>query len=337
MTLPSFKGRTVLVTGATGFVGSHLAWRLRCEGARLKLLVRDPAKVPPFLCEQEDIIQGDLTDAATLAPAVQGAEWVFHCAANVSTWDRQEQYEAVNVTGVRHLLQAIEAQTIRPQRLVHVSTVDVYGLPAHACDERNPTRPPGFGYGDSKLRGERLLQEQAQRLNLPYVILRPTNVMGPGSPFIERIGQELRGGLMLRVGGGATDVGFLYVENLVDCLLWAAQAPQAVGEVYNVADPEVISWRRFLADLRQGIGGQGWIIDLPYPVAHAAAALVETPYRLLRIRSEPLLHRMLVKMFGRTCGHSAVKLAAAGCPVGRVPYAQAMAASIAWFQANHPQ
>ncbi|MDE2254669.1 MAG: NAD(P)-dependent oxidoreductase [Betaproteobacteria bacterium] len=336
MTPHSFHGRTVLVTGATGFVGNHLAKRLKREGARLKLLVRDPAKVPAFLCDQDDIIQGDLTDAATLGPALQGAEWVFHCAANVSTWDRQEQYEAVNVMGVRHLMQAIEAQAVRPQRLVHVSTVDVYGLPAHPCDESCPPRLPGFGYGDSKLRGERLLQEHAHRLRLPFVILRPTNVMGPGSPFIDRIGHELRSGLMLRVAGGAADVGFLYVENLVDCLLWAAQAPQAAGEVYNVVDPEAITWRRFLDDLRQGIGGRGWIIDLPYPVAHAAAAVVETPYRLLRIRSEPLLHRMIVKMFGRTCGHSAAKLAAAGCPVGRIPYAQAMAESIVWFQANHP-
>lgn len=337
MSLPSFEGRTVLVTGATGFVGSHLARRLRQERARLKLLVRDPARVPSDLGAHAEICVGDLNDAMTLGRAVQGADWVFHCAANVSTWDRAEHYEAANVTGVRHLMQAIEAQTARPQRLVHVSTVDVYGLPAHPCDESSTPCPPGFAYGDSKLRGERVVHEHAQRMGLPYVILRPANVMGPGSPFIERVGRELQSGLMLRVAGGATDAGFLYVENLVDCLLWAARAPQAVGETYNVADSEAITWRRFLDDLRQGLGGKGWILDLPYPVAYAAAAIVEAPYRLLRTRSEPLLHRMIVKIFGRTCGHSTAKLAAAGCPVSRVPYAQAMHTSIAWFQANHPQ
>ncbi|MDE2253815.1 MAG: NAD-dependent epimerase/dehydratase family protein [Betaproteobacteria bacterium] len=337
MSLPSFAGRTVLVTGATGFVGSHLARRLSREGAHLKLLVRDPASVPADLAGRAEICRGDLTDATTLGPAVQGTDWIFHCAANVSTWDRAEHYEATNVTGVRHLLQTIEVQTTLPQRLVHVSTVDVYGLPAHPCDESCAPCPPGFGYGDSKLRGERVVHEHAQRIGLPYVILRPANVMGSGSPFIERVGRELQSGLMLRVAGGATDAGFLYVENLVDCLLWAARAPQAMGETYNVADSEAITWRRFLDDLRQGIGGKGWILDLPYAVAYVAAAVVEAPYRLLRIRREPLLHRMIVKIFGHTCGHSAAKLAAAGCPVGRVPYAQAMAASIAWFQANHLQ
>ncbi len=332
MNMPDYAGRTVLVTGATGFVGRHLAKRLLQQGAQLKVLVRDTSKLPAAWHDRVEVCAGDLADVTTLEHAVKGAHWIFHCAANVQTWGSDKAYELANVHGVHHLLTAIAKQPDLPQRVVHVSTADVYGFPSQPCDERCPVRAPGFGYGDSKLRGELGLRETAHRMGLSFTVLRPTNVMGPGSPFIERVGRELQNGLMLRVSGGHTDAGFLFVDNLVDCLLWAGQSALAHNEVFNVADPIPVTWRRVLDDLRQGIGGKGWIVDLPYPLAYAAAAAMELPYRLLGVAREPLLHRLVVDIFGRTCGHSADKLAAAGCPVGRVGYSQAMAESVDWFK-----
>jgi nucleoside-diphosphate-sugar epimerase len=329
-----YAGQTVLVTGATGFVGGHLTRRLLQEGAEIKVLVRDPAKLPAAWQGRVEVCTGDLTDVASLRQAVRDARWVFHCAANVQTWARAADYEAVNVQGVRNLLDAIAAQPVKPERLVHVSTVDVYGFPRTPCAEDCALRPPGFGYGDSKLRGELAVHEIARRIDLSHVVLRPTNVMGPGSPFIERVGRELHRGLMLRIAGGRADAGFLSVENLVDALLWSGQAPRAHNEVYNIADPQSVTWRQVLDDLRQGIQGRGLIIDLPYALAEAAATVLEFPYRLLNARSEPLLHRLIVRIFGRTCGHHAAKLAAAGGPIGRVGYAQAMEDSVRWFLAR---
>lgn len=330
----SYAGRSVLVTGATGFIGGHLVEQLLEQGAQIKLLVRDARRLPLEWQGRVEVCQGDLTQPASLESAVRGVGWVFHCAANVQTWGRRQDYEAVNVDGLRHLLQALAPHAHEIERFVHVSTVDVYGFPETPCDEGCVPQPPGFGYGDSKLRGELLLREMAQKLHLPYTLLRPANVIGPGSPFIERVGRELRNGLMLRVSGGHVDAGFLYVDNLIDTLLWAGLAPQARNEVFNVVDPQPVAWRQLLQDLREGIHGKGWIVDLPYPVAAAAAAAMALPYRLLGIRQEPLLHPLIVKIFGRTCGHRSPKLAAAGCPVGRIGYAQGMAESVRWFLAN---
>ena len=99
-----------------------------------------------------------------------------------------------------------------------------------------------------------------------------------------------------------------------------------------MADPEAISWHRFLDDFRAGIQGKGVVLDLPYGLVNAVAALIEAPYRWLGSTREPLLHRLLVRIFGRTCGHLADRIATAGCPVGRVSYAQAMRESIAWYR-----
>ncbi len=322
----------VLVTGATGFIGQHLATRLIEQGERVRVLVRDPVRLHPGLRQSAQVIQGDLTEANTLPAAVDGVDVVYHCAANVSTWDKVSNYRLTNVQGVENLLIAIaqQSQSRRP-RLVHLSSVDVYGFPSQPCDEQCPTRHTGFGYGDSKIDGEVMVRSFAARHGIDYTILRPANVMGPGSPFIRRIGKELRRGLMLEINGGREDCGFLHVDNLIDAMLWASTAQAAASETFNVRDPVSISWHRLLRDLRAGIAGRGMILNLPFALAEVAARAMQMPYVLLKLRQEPLLHPLIVRLFGRTCGHDASKLARAGCPLGRVSYEAAMQECVRWF------
>ncbi len=324
--------KTILITGATGFIGSHLAERLLPQNVGVRLLVRDQRRLQVPLRASTQIIKGDLEKPETLLPAVQGVDVVFHCAANVKTWDRRANYQRVNVQGLENLLEAIAKSGSRPARFVHLSSVDVYAFPQDPCAENCPCQASGFGYGDSKLQGEELLRSRAGELGLSYTILRPCNVMGPRSPFIERIGHELRKGLMMTIGKGKVDAGFLSVSNLVDVMLWAADTPEAHQETFNVKDPEAVTWQQFLQDFRKGIAGKGRIIDLPYRLAAVAAQGLAAPYKMLGIQQEPLLHPLLIKIFGRTCGHSVAKLQAAGAPVGKISYAETMKQSIDWYR-----
>jgi nucleoside-diphosphate-sugar epimerase len=300
--------RLALVTGASGFIGSHLALRLQRDGWRLRLLVRDPARLAPALRGAAQIALGNLRDPAAMNRAVAGADVIFHCAANVRTWDRWESYLADNVEGVAGLVDAVARENPRLLRLVHLSTMDVYGFPRTPCDESCETRASGFGYGDSKRLGEVLLRERAERAGIACTILRPGNVIGAGSPFVERIGQALRGGAMLRIDGGRAHAGLLDVDNLVDVMLWAAQAPAAAGRCYNVRDSLDLPWKGFLGALRRRIGSRGVFVDLPFAAADALAFAWEAAHRLARRDGEPLLHRLVVRLFGRTCGHSAQRL-----------------------------
>jgi nucleoside-diphosphate-sugar epimerase len=277
------------------------------------------------------LVFGDLSDPEALRRAVNGAAVVHHCAANVATWDKPEAYAAANVQGVKNLLQAIAAENPGLSRLVHVSTVDVYGFPEEPCNEACATAASGFGYGDSKREGETFVRDFCAAAGIPYTILRPANVIGPRSQFIERIGNELASGLMLTIGGGRANAGFIYVDNFVDYMLWAAEAPVAVGQCYNARDGYDVDWKTFIARFRQAVQGRGLVIDLPFAAAHAAAVAIESFYRLLLPAREPLLHRLIVRMFGRTCGHSAEKIRAAGALPGRVGFDEAMERSVRWF------
>jgi nucleoside-diphosphate-sugar epimerase len=300
-------------------------------GCALRLLVRDPTRLAPSLRDKSEVIVGDLGDAHSLREAVRNVQVVFHCAANVHTWDSWQAYRDANVLGTQQLLQAIAEQNPTLTRLVHFSTVDVYGLPRHPCDERATLDGGGFGYGESKLRGETVVREFCGQAGIPYVILRPANVIGPGSQFIVRIGAALQSGIMLRVDGGRCNMGMLYIDNLIHRALWAAQATDALGQCFNVRDAYDVNWREFIERFRAGIDGRGIVLDLPYAAAAAIALALEQFHRAFLPRREPLLHRLLVRLFGRSCGHSAQKIRGASSLADEVGFEDAMARSIHWY------
>lgn len=324
-----------LVTGATGFIGKRMTERLIDAGWSVRVLVRNPDKLDASLRSRIEIVVGDLQDVETLNQAVNNVSVIFHCAANVHTWDTWDAYYAANVRGVENLMTAIANHNPQLSRLVHLSTVDVYGFPLVACDENVDTSGAGFAYGTTKLLGETVVKEQGDRLGISYTIIRPANVIGPGSQFIERIGAELKSGIMLTVSGGHTHAGLVYIDNLVDYLLWAAGAENADKQCYNVRDAHDATWASFIKVFRAGIKGKGIVINLPFALADGVARVLEGIHRLVLPRTEPLLHRLLVRFFGRTCGHSAEKIRSASQYHDKVDFDTAMARSIAWFLTQH--
>lgn len=323
-----------LITGATGFVGHRLAERLVADGGHVRVFVRDPTRLSTNLQDCCEIVPGDLEDASSLSAAVTGVHTIYHCAANVRTWDSLASYRGANVVGVRNLLRAVIHSNPDLHRLIHLSTVDVYGYPDDPCDENCPLDGAGFGYGETKLAGEQVLRELASEAGISFTIIRPTNVMGPGSPFIDRIGDALSDGLMLKIDGGQANAGIVDIDNLIDYLCWAASSSAAVGETFNVRDDYDENWCAFLDELKRRIGGKGRIINLPYGLALAAATIFESMHRLFLPEQEPLLHRMLVGMFGKTCGHSAQKLREYSGIHSRIGFDECMARSAAWYRAT---
>jgi nucleoside-diphosphate-sugar epimerase len=240
------KGKQVLITGATGFIGGRLAERLVTEeGVRVRGLARTLAKGRWLAGLGVEIVAGEVTDPASLRAAVDGCQLVFHAAAWVSEGGTPAEVWAVNVAGTQHLVEAALAAGVA--RLVHLSSCAVYGSPQqHQIDERNPTRKRGKLYADSKVAAEEVVFQAYREHGLPVVSARASQVYGPRSPqFTIRPVEIIKEGKMVLIDGGRHLCKPVYIDNLVDGLILCAKVEAAAGEAINLTDDNPIPWRDF--------------------------------------------------------------------------------------------
>ena len=328
----------VLITGATGFIGSSLARRLSESGRRVRCLVRPAADTSVLAGLPVELATGTLEDAGSLHGAAAGCERIVHCAALVSDWATVQEIRRVNVTGTRNVLAAVARAGVG--RFVHISTTDVYGHPGGGpLDERRA--PGGFAnwYAQTKLEAERVLHLAPR--GTETVILRPATVYGPGSrELVGEIARAIEAGHMMLVDRGRAVAGLCYIENLLDAIELALAAEHAPGETFNLTDGLPVTWARFARDLAEGLEAPPARLSLPYPVAAAVALALEQGYRLARrttgIELRALLSRQAVQVLGRDQSFSAAKAEAVLGWRPRVGYEEGMRATLAWLE-QRPQ
>jgi nucleoside-diphosphate-sugar epimerase len=295
-----------LVTGGSGFLGSHLVEALVARGARVRALVRLTSRVDHLQELGVELVRGDLEDVQSLQAAVRGVERVYHCAALAADWGSWEAFRAANVTGVRNLLEA--ALAVGVSKFIHVSTSDVYGHPDAPVDETAPYRLRGWPYGDTKIEGERLVWDYHREHGLPVTVVRPVNVYGPrSSSFVMEIVDLLKSGSMIHLGGSHNPAGLTYASNVVDVMLRAGDSAVSVGQAYNASDGSHVTWRQYVDRLAEIVGVPSPRIVVPYRLAYFVGWAMEKVYGALRIQTRPLLTRMVVEVFGTDQGFSIEK------------------------------
>lgn len=280
-----------LVTGASGFIGRRLAAILAGRGHDVACLVRRASRTDGLEACGVRLVVGDLRDRDSLADAVVGRDRVFHLAAVVQAVDAAA-FEATNVEGTRHLLEACAAAAPDLERFVFVSTIAAAGpsrpdRPGTEADEPRPVTD----YGRSKLRAERLVLEAAGRI--PITIIRPPNVIGPGSKELERTIALLRTGIMPAVGDRRPRTSLVDVDDLVEALILAASDVRSVGQTYYVTDGLAYAWPEITAALAAELGVGRIKIPVPQGIQMAAAVLAEATARLTG--RPPALTRDLVR------------------------------------------
>ncbi len=263
-------GKTVVITGVTGLIGGRLAERLATEGGvQVRGLARNPAKGRWLAELGVEIVQGDVTEPASLQAALAGCQVVFHAAAWVSEGGHQADVWAVNVTGTQHMVEAAMAAGV--ERFVQISSCAVYGsLQQPNIDETTPTRRRGNLYGDSKVAAEEVVFKAYREDGLPVVVARPSQVYGPRSyQFTIRPVEVIKAGKMVLIDGGRHLCKPVYIDNLIDGLILCATVEAAVGEAINLTDGEPVPWRDFF-----GAYGHMLKIDSFPSVPYALAWLI---------------------------------------------------------------
>jgi oxidoreductase len=295
-----------LVTGASGFLGSHLVEALVERGESVRALVRRTSNTEHLENLGVEMVLGDLADLTSLKSAVRGVDRLYHCAALVSDWGTWGAFRSFNVNGVANILEAAREAAVG--KIIHISTTDVYGYPNRPADETAAHTKRGWPYGDTKIDGEALAWDFSRRYNLPITVIRPDSIYGPRSnSFVLEIVQLLRQGSMINIGRGNRPAGLAYVGNVVDLILLAADSEKSVGQAYNAADGSAVTWRQYVGRLAEIVGVPGPRITIPYRPAYAIGWTMEKLYGLLGIRSRPLLTRMAVEIFGTDLGFPITK------------------------------
>ncbi len=247
------RGRRVLVTGASGFIGGRLVERLvRHHGADVRVLVRGAASAARLARFPIDFVLGDVTRSVDLDRACDGREIVFHCAYGTSGSQKHRAW--VNKAGTQRTLEA--ARRAGAERAVALSTLMVYGQTGDGdLDETAPRRRFGNAYSDSKLEAEQAALHYSRSGRLPVAVLQPTAVYGPwGGVWTAQPLQTLKTGRMILVNGGDGLANAVYVDDLVSAMLLAAVRDEAVGEAFLISGPEAVSWAELYGHFARMLG-----------------------------------------------------------------------------------
>lgn len=258
-----------LVTGATGFVGSHLAEALRRRGDEVTALVRSPSKAAALGPLGVRVVTGDLDDPDSLARAVEGQDVVFHVAGLVAARDEGE-FLRCNRDGTASLV-AIAARA-RVTRFVYVSSMAAGG-PAEKGRPLTGGEPPRpvTAYGRSKLAGEAAVTAGA----LPWVIVRPPTVYGPRDREVLKVFRMARWGVAPIFGDGSQELSAVHGADLAAALIAAGTASGTTGKVYYACHPEIVTSADLVRAVGRAIGRRVRLVPIPHGLGRALLGVTE--------------------------------------------------------------
>jgi nucleoside-diphosphate-sugar epimerase len=287
----------VLVTGATGFTGGHLARALAARGDEVRALVRDPARAADLASAGIALAAGDLRDRDSLAAATAGIDVVYHIAAMYREAGlADEVYRDVNARGVERIIDAAAASGVR--RVVHCSTVGVHGDIAHPPANEDAPLRPGDIYQVTKVEGEELARRAANRLGIEVVVARPTGIYGAGDRRLLKLFRGVARRRWITLGRGEIYYHLTHIDDLVEGFRLCGEHPAAAGRTYILAGGEVTTLNELVALIADVAGVPTPRLHLPVWPVWMAGAACEAVCAPLGI--EPPIYRRRVDFFTKS-------------------------------------
>jgi 2-alkyl-3-oxoalkanoate reductase len=325
---------TVLVTGATGFLGSYVTDLLLASGEIPRVLVRPGEGPAAFADARVYVRRGDVRDRTALEAAVSGVDRVLHCAARTGPWGPVAEYQRTNVRALETLVRTALAAGVR--RIVHVSSITVHGNDLRGdADESAPLREEPNPYSRSKVAGERLIRRMIREEGAPVTIVRPGWIYGPrdGASFA-RIARMVETGRMVILGGGENHLPLIYARDAAMGVVLAGEADHAVGRSYLLVNDEPVTQRDFIGAVADQLGVPAPTRHVPYELGLALGALAESLGRVARKQQPPPVMRYGLQLLG---GDNRFRITRARRELGFAPgvdLAEGVRRSIEWYRAR---
>ncbi len=285
-----------LVTGATGFLGGALAWRLHDLGAQVTALGRNPLRLAEFEAQHIKTSRAELADTRVIVSACRDQDVVFHCGALSAPWGKPKNFHDANVAGTENIIRGCEQHHVG--RLVYVSTPSIYfnyRARLNVREDADLPRQPVNEYARTKLIAETRVDE-AFRRGLPVISIRPRAIFGPrDTTILPRLIDRLQKGGLRIIGDGKNVADISYVGNVVDALLLCAESPAStLGKKYNITNGEQVELWGLVRKTAAALGVPFPKKHVPYRVADSLARIFEIVYGLLPNQPEPPVTRYSV-------------------------------------------
>lgn len=321
---------TVLVTGATGFTGSHLARRLVQEGRDVAALVRPTSRVEDLRAAGVECRVARLDDLESVRSCLSGVAEVYHLAAAFRTEHAdREEFHRTNVIGTRHLLKA--AHEVGVRRFVHCSTVGIHGEIEDPPATESYRSKPGDYYQQTKLEGELAAFEYMDRGSAVSVV-RPVGIYGPGDMRFLKLFKAISSGRFVMIGSGQTLYHMTYVDDLVDGLILAGEVPDAVGEVFIIGGEEYTTLQRLVELTADALGAPHPRLRLPYLPVFAASVVCDRLFRA--VGADPPLYPRRVEFFAKDRAFDISKAKGILGYRPKVGLEEGLAKTVGWYRDN---
>jgi nucleoside-diphosphate-sugar epimerase len=326
----------ILITGATGLLGRHLIQALQERGDKVRILALPGEDTSSQVERNIAVYRGDIRQPETLTEPMQGVDAVFHLAAMMGVWRPMEDYRAVNVIGTENVCRSALKAGVR--RLVHISSWTVYGMNlGRPATEDMPLSPLKEPYAVTKTEGDKLVLRMIVEEGLPAVIIRPGTFFGPGDRLhFGRIADRIHAGTWITIGSGRNALPFVYVTDVVQGLLKALDLEQAAGQAYNITNDQPLAQQDLWRAIAEEIGARPPRIRVPYHALFAAGYAAEQVAKLTHARSQPIVTRLGVMLFGGDNRHSIEKARRELGYVPRVPLREGVRLAGDWYRKQNP-
>ena len=289
-----------LVTGAGGFIGSFLLDALRKKKYKIRGLFLPDEDASEAEKLGAEVFRGDLIEAESLKGVCDGVNIVFHLATRVLDWGSMDKFRSVMVGGTENLLYETLEEKLKGgiKRFVYFSSVAALGCGRDigGLDEDAERVRMGIPYSDTKIEAEDLVRDFCDQYDISYSIVRPANVFGPGSVWVSDILDAYYRGPLPLINGGKEPGAFVYVTNLVDGAILAAENEKADNRTYHFRDDYDITWGKYVEKLGSWIGKKPRG-NLPFKLAWRLGGLMETLLTPLGIR--PTMTRLAAGVMGK--------------------------------------